>query len=126
DSIDAALDALQRWGPPSRLVFHCWSGERVQLDSALGLGAFVSFAGNVTFKSAGALREIVPLVPDGRLLVETDSPYLAPVPQRGRPNEPAFLPRVGEAVAAARDDSVEEIARLTTRNARELFGLDGG
>ncbi|HYP23130.1 MAG TPA: TatD family hydrolase, partial [Actinomycetota bacterium] len=88
-SVDEALAALERLSPPDRLVFHCWSGDETQMRRALDLGSFVSFAGNVTFKSAGDLRELAALVPGDRLLVETDSPYLAPVPHRGKRNEPA-------------------------------------
>jgi len=123
ESIDAALDVLEAEGPPERYVFHCWSGDPDQLERALGTGAFVSFAGNVTFKSADPLRTAARLVPTDRLLVETDAPFLAPVPHRGQRNEPAFVSLVGAAVATARDEEVEEVAEVTTRNAKTLFGL---
>ncbi len=126
DSVDAAIESLEHYGPPARLVFHCWSGDAMQLKTALALGAFISFAGNVTFKNAGALRAVVPLVPEDRLLVETDSPYLAPEPKRGRANEPAFVSYVGRAIAAERDASADRIAISTARNARELFGVRNG
>lgn len=122
DSIDRAIAMLEREGPPPRFVFHCWSAEEDRLRAALELGAHVSFAGNVTFKSASDLRTAAALVPSDRLLIETDSPYLAPVPQRGRPNEPSYVAHVGAGVAAARSASVEELAATTTRNARALFG----
>ena len=122
-SVDEALAALERVSPPARLVFHCWSGDRTQMERALDLGSFVSFAGNVTFKSAGDLRELAALVPDDRLLVETDSPYLAPVPHRGERNEPAHVVLVGAAVAEARGQTVEAVAEATTRNAQRLLGL---
>jgi len=121
-SVKAALDMLDE-SRPARVVFHCWSGERAELERALGLGAFVSFAGNVTFRSAAPLRELCPLVPEDRLLVETDSPYLAPEPHRGRPNEPARVALVGRAVAEARREPPERVAEATARNARRLFGL---
>lgn len=122
-SVDQALDVLERVTPPERLVFHCWSGDRVQMGRALDLGSFVSFAGNVTFKSAGDLRELAALVPEDRLLVETDSPYLAPVPHRGKPNEPAHVVLVGTALAEARGEAVEAVAEATTLNAQRLLGL---
>ena len=121
DSVEAALDELEGASPPARLVFHCWSGGEDVLKRALALGSYISFAGNVSFKSADDLREAAARVPAARLLVETDSPYLAPVPNRGKANEPAFLPHVGEAVAAARSADVAEIAAITRKNARTLF-----
>lgn len=123
ESVDEALETLERVSPPERLVFHCWSGTREQMERALDLGSFVSFAGNVTFKNAGDLRELAATVPEDRLLVETDSPYLAPVPFRGQPNEPAHVALVGTAVAEARAESVEALAEATTRNAQRLLAL---
>lgn len=123
DSMDAALDVLATHGPPQRFVFHCWSGDESQLRRALDLGAYISFAGNVSFRNAQNLRDAAALVPDDRLLVETDSPYLTPVPFRGKPNEPARVPQVGEAVAAARGETAGSVARRTTDNARSLFDL---
>lgn len=123
-SIDPALDVLEGEGPPARFVFHCWSGDEAQLERALEAGAYISFAGNVSFKSAGDLRAAAAKVPRDRLLVETDSPYLTPEPHRGRPNEPGHVPLVGEAVAAARGEDAGTVARVTTGNARRFFGLD--
>lgn len=123
DSVDVTLDVLERTGPPERLVFHCWSGPKDALARALGMGSFISFAGNVTFKNASDLRERAAEVPDDRLLVETDSPYLAPVPQRGKPNEPAYVRFTGEVVASARGQDVEAVAEMTTANARTIFQL---
>lgn len=124
ESMQAALDMLARSGAPERLVFHCWTGTADQLRDALRLGAHISFAGNISYKNAPEIREAAKLVPDDRLLVETDSPYLAPVPHRGRPNEPAYVTAVGAAVAEARGQDAEDVATATTRNARLLFGLD--
>ena len=123
DSTAAAIEELEAVGPPGKLIFHCWSGNADELTRALELGAHVSFAGNVSFKSAGNLRDAARLVPDDRLLVETDSPYLAPVPHRGKPNEPGFVVAVGRAVAEARGQDVADIAGATTANARRIFGL---
>jgi TatD DNase family protein len=123
DSLDAALDVLEKEAPPERFVFHCWSGDRRQLTRALELGAYVSFAGNVSFKSAQNLRDAAGVVPEERLLVETDAPYLTPVPFRGRPNEPSRVVLVGEAVAGARGTDAGAVARLTASNARRLLAL---
>ncbi|MGH2736469.1 MAG: TatD family hydrolase, partial [Actinomycetota bacterium] len=123
DSTGAALDMLEDLGAPPRVVFHCWSGDETDLRRALDLGAFVSFAGNVSFTSAQDLSAVAALVPGDRLLVETDSPYLAPVPHRGKPNRPALVPYVGEAVAEARSETVNEVRDQTAVNARTLFGL---
>ncbi len=123
-SVDAAMDALDAAGAPDRFVFHCWSGDRQQLERALQMGATISFAGNVSFKNAQNLRDAAVAVPDDKLLVETDSPYLAPVPHRGEANEPSHVALVGEAVAIARGQDVGTLARLTTANARRFFGID--
>jgi TatD DNase family protein len=122
-SISAAIEMLEREGPPERVIFHCWSAGADEMDRALGLGAFVSFAGNVTFKNAPELRALATRVPDDRLLVETDSPFLAPVPHRGRPNQPAFVALTGEVIAAVRGVAAGELAALTSANARRAFGL---
>lgn len=123
ESAGVALDTLEEHGMPERVVFHCWSGDLTELERALAIGAFVSFAGNVSFKSAGALRAAVPMVPTDRLMVETDSPYLTPVPHRGHPNEPSYVTLVGAAVAGARGETVQEVAAITAANARRAFGL---
>jgi TatD DNase family protein len=122
-SADAALRMLEELSPPARLVFHCWSGDERQLERALELGACVSFAGNVSFDNAGDLRTVAARVPGDRLLVETDSPFLAPAPYRGRPNEPALVALVGAALARARGDPEEAVASATSANARRLIGL---
>ena len=122
-SLDAALDILEEVGPPPRLVFHCWSGDKAGLERALALGAYVSFAGNVSFKSAGDLRAVVPLVPEDRLVIETDSPYLSPVPHRGRPNAPARVIDIGAAVATQLGVAPEAVAEQTSVNARRLFAV---
>jgi TatD DNase family protein len=123
DSMDRVLELLEAHGPPEHLLFHCWGGDSGQLLRALHMGGYVSFAGNVTYKSAEDLREACRLVPDDRLLIETDSPYLAPVPHRGKPNEPAFVADVGTSVATTRGVDAETIAAQTTANAKTLFGL---
>lgn len=124
ESVDAALDEVESAGAPDRFVFHCWSGNAHQLRRALALGAFISFAGNVSFKNADQLRELAVSVPRDRLLVETDSPFLSPVPHRGRPNEPGRVVHVGDAVAHARGESPDELAALTYTNACRFLALD--
>ena len=124
DALDDVFEVLADEGPPERLVFHCFGGGADEARRAVGLGGHVSFAGNVSFKSAETLREAARAVPLDRLLVETDSPYLAPVPHRGRPNEPAFVVAVGAALASATGRSQDEIGEATAANARSVLGLD--
>ncbi|MGH9042691.1 MAG: TatD family hydrolase [Acidimicrobiia bacterium] len=112
---------LESEGVPARAVFHCFTGGPEEARRALDLGAWLSFSGIVSFPNAADVRAAAALTPDDRLLVETDSPFLAPVPHRGRPNEPAYLPAVGAAVAAARGTSPEAVAELTRHNARAVF-----
>jgi len=105
-------------------VLHCFTGGPAQAQVALDLGAYLSFSGIVTFKTAHEIREAAALCPADRLLVETDSPYLAPVPHRGKPNGPKWVPLVGAAVAEARGVGPEEIERRSWDNASAAFGLD--
>lgn len=116
------LDALARHADGLTVVLHCFSLP-AQIDEVLERGYCCSFAGNVTYKSAGDLREAAARLPRERLLVETDAPYLAPVPKRGRPNEPAYVVHTLAAIAEARGDSLEEAARYTTDNAARIFRL---
>jgi TatD DNase family protein len=105
-----------------RGVFHCFTGDAAMARRALDIGFFVSFSGIVTFPSAGAIREAARLVPDDRLLVETDSPYLAPVPFRGKRNEPAHVAKVVEALAGLRGTTPAALAERTSLNVDGLFG----
>lgn len=105
-----------------RGVLHCFTGTHALARAALDVGWFVSFSGIVTFRT-WTDEALVRLVPDDRLLVESDAPYLAPVPHRGRRNEPSWVPRTIERVAAMRGVSSEALAELATANARRLFGL---
>ncbi len=124
DAWDDTFASLERHGVPRRTVFHCFTGGPVEAQRALDLGCSLSFSGIVSFKTADELRAAAAITPADRLLCETDSPYLAPVPMRGKPNEPAYLPFVGRALADARGESVESIATITSANARSLFDLD--
>jgi TatD DNase family protein len=109
-----------------RVLYHCFSGDRAELAAIAAAGAYVSIPGIVTFKNADEMREVARSVPDDRLLVETDSPYLAPVPHRGRRNEPAFVAHVGAFVAGLRGVTPEALAAQTTANALRFYGLPDG
>ncbi len=106
-----------------RGVLHCFTRDSTFAKAVLDLGLYVSFSGIVTFNNADALREVVQYVPDDRLLIETDSPYLAPVPMRGNRCEPAYVVHTAEKLADLKGCSVESIANLTAKNARTLFAL---
>ena len=108
---------------PIRGVFHCFSSGTQSAERALELGFFLSFGGILSFKSAEELREIARRVPADRYLIETDCPYLAPVPFRGRRNEPAYVARVAEVLAEVRETGVETIAEESTKNFKQLFGV---
>ncbi|HWW74326.1 MAG TPA: TatD family hydrolase [Pyrinomonadaceae bacterium] len=105
-------------------VMHCFGGGVKMAEGVLELGFHVSFAGNVTFKKAENLREVARVVPAGRLLVETDCPFMAPVPLRGRRNEPAFVVETARFVADLRSVGPEELGRTTTENFSRLFGVN--
>lgn len=124
EAFPQVIEQLNRAGPPETLIFHCFSGGAPEAEIAVGMGGYVSFAGNVSYKSAENLREAARVVPLDRLLVETDSPYLSPVPHRGKPNEPRNVADVGAALAAATGRSAQEIADATTTNAARAFGID--
>jgi TatD DNase family protein len=102
-------------------VMHCFTETWEVAESAIAMGFHISFSGIVTFKNAVPLKEVARRVPPERLLVETDSPYLAPVPHRGKPNQPAFVRHVAEEVAKLRGVAFEEVARATTENFFRLF-----
>jgi TatD DNase family protein len=105
-------------------VMHCFTETREVAAGALDLGFHISFSGIVTFKNAEPLREVARLVPLDRLLVETDAPYLAPVPHRGKRNEPAYVRHVAERLAGIKGIEMQEIEQVTSRNFSKLFGVD--
>ncbi len=124
DAAHDAADLLRAEGAGKlRGVIHCFTGDYEAACAYLDLGFYISFTGIITFKNADALRDVVRKVPLDHLFVETDSPYLTPVPYRGRRNEPAYVRYVAETVAGVKGLSLEEIARVTTQNVRELFGV---
>ena len=102
-------------------VFHCFTESAEVARAALDLGYYISFSGIITFKSAQALRDVVAFVPMDRMLIETDSPYLAPVPYRGKINSPAYVPYVARQIADIRGSTVEEVAQVSSRNFDQLF-----
>ena len=119
---DDTLSILREEGGGSiRGVLHCFTGTRRLAEQGLALGLHVSFAGIITFAKAAELREIVPLVPDDRLLCETDSPYLAPTPHRGKRNEPAWVVRVAEELARVRGVPFERLREQVSTNFSSLF-----
>ena len=122
---DDTFDILNAEGVPPRTVFHCFTGGAGEARRALDLGAWLSFSGIVTFKNAGDVREAAALCPLDRLLVETDAPFLAPVPHRGQPNEPAHVVLVGAAVAEVKGVPAEDVAAATTGAAEAVFHLLG-
>jgi TatD DNase family protein len=122
---DDTFAILRAEGVPERTVFHCFTGGPGEARLALDVGASLSFSGIVTFKTAGDLREAAALTPLDRILVETDAPYLTPVPHRGTPNQPAHVVLVGAAVAGAKGLPVEEVEAATWANTAALFGLPG-
>lgn len=109
--------------PPVQGVMHCWGGNPEETAAFLALGFYISFSGTVTFKKAETIQASARMVPSDRLLIETDCPFLAPVPQRGKRNEPSFVQHVAKQVAALRGISVAELAQQTTENACRLFRL---
>ncbi len=122
---EETFELLDREGVPPRTVFHCFTGGPEEADECLARGALLSLSGIVTFPSAAELRAAAAAAPLDRVMVETDSPYLAPVPHRGRRNRPVHVARVGEEVASLMGRPVEEVAAATTATARVVYGLDG-
>ncbi len=121
DAWDDTFDVLVAEGVPERTIFHCFTGGTVEARRCLDAGAFISFSGIVTFKNATDLRDAATMVPLDRMLVETDAPYLAPVPHRGRTNQPAYVAHVAQCIADLRDLPVGDVASATTANATLAF-----
>jgi TatD DNase family protein len=121
EATDDTFGILREAGPSLRGVFHCFTGDTVMARAALDLGFYVSLAGILSFPRAESLRDVAKLVPAERLLIETDAPYLAPVPHRGKRNEPAFLAHVAERVAALRGITVAELGDQVARNFAALL-----
>ena len=122
DSHEDVLSVLLEVGAPEKTVFHCFSGDVAMAKICIERGYILSFAGTMTFKNAPELREAVKLVPHDQLLVETDSPFLAPTPHRGALNTPAQIANIVRAMAAERNDDVAELATALSVNAERIFG----
>ena len=122
DTLGILKEEGEEGGPGSAGgVFHCFTETREVARAALDLGFYVSLSGIVTFKNARELHEVATLVPDDRLLIETDAPYLAPVPYRGKVNTPAYVPHVAARLAELRGTTVERIGEITSANFTRLF-----
>lgn len=121
DAWTETFDILDRVGVPQRTIFHCFTGGMTEATECLARGGFLSFSGIVTFKAADDVREAAMMCPIDRLLVETDAPYLAPVPHRGKSNHPALVSFVGKFIADLRGESVTHIAQHTSHNACLAF-----
>ena len=122
DAHRAVLDVLIEEGAPKKVIFHCYSGDAEMARECIEKGYVLSFAGTLTFKNAPALREAVKIVPIDQLLVETDSPFLAPMPHRGLLNTPAQIPTILRFMADERGEDVDELATAISNNCERLFG----
>ncbi|CAB4717856.1 unannotated protein [freshwater metagenome] len=122
DSHDDVLSVLLEVGAPEKVIFHCFSGDVAMAKTCIERGYILSFAGTLTFKNAPQLREAVKLVPMNQLLVETDSPFLAPMPHRGAGNTPAQVANIVRAMATERECDLGELAFELSNNAERLFG----
>lgn len=123
DAWDDTFSILNESGLPRRLVFHCFTGGKEIVSKALNLGAFISYSGIVTFKNAEDIRESARFTPLDRMLIETDSPFLSPVPHRGKPNVPAFVGIIGEFLADLKKIPVTEFSDSTISAANQCFSL---
>jgi TatD DNase family protein len=122
DSHDDVLSILLEVGAPEKTIFHCFSGDEEMAKTCIERGYILSFAGTLTFKNAPALREAVKLVPIEQLLVETDSPFLSPMPHRGALNTPANIATIVRAMAAERNQDLGELANALGENGERIFG----
>jgi TatD DNase family protein len=122
DAHDAVLETLSRVGAPERTVFHCFSGDAEMARIAGERGYWLSFAGNITFKNAQNLRDALAVTPRERILVETDAPFLTPVPHRGRPNAPYLVPVTVRFMAAELGLDVDELSAQIAANTLEVYG----
>lgn len=122
DAHRAVLDVLDHEGAPEVTIFHCFSGDVSMAEECIDKGYVLSFAGTVTFKNAPTLREAVKLVPHSQLLVETDSPFLAPMPHRGSLNTPAQIPNIVRFIAQERQEELETLTKAISSNAERIFG----
>ena len=120
---DEIFEILNKKGGRHCGVIHCFSGDYELAMAFIDMGYYISIPGTVTYKKASVVQDVAARIPLGRMLVETDAPFLAPVPRRGKRNEPAYLAHTARKIAQLRGESFEEIARRTTENAKILFSL---
>lgn len=118
-----SIDILKEYNKGSDVLFHCFSGSVEMMKECVKYGWYIAIGGVVTFKNAKKMKEVAVEVPLERLMLETDSPYLTPVPYRGKTNEPAYVKFVAEEIAKLRNDSVENIMKITSSNAEKVFRI---
>lgn len=125
---DDCLDVLDDLGAPDRVVLHCYSGDRAITERCIAAGYFMSFAGNVTFTNAGALRDVAGMIPLDQILTETDAPFLTPHPHRGKPNDSSYVPLTATKIAEVKAHDLSEVAVQIRANTRRAFalGFDAG
>lgn len=121
DAKEKTIELLKEGGKNLKFVLHCFTGDNQMAQDALELGGYISFSGIVTFKNAAQIQEVAGWAPKDRILIETDCPYLAPIPYRGKQNEPSYVRFVAQKLAELRNCSVEEIAECTSLNFFRLF-----
>jgi TatD DNase family protein len=122
DAHEHVLAILEAEGPPERVIFHCFSGDAAMAKRCADAGYVMSFAGNITFKNAQPLREAAATAPPDLLLVETDAPFLTPVPNRGKPNSPAMVAHTVRALADIKQVTVEDLCAQLTTTGERVFG----
>lgn len=124
DSNDDIMEIIREYADTSlRAQFHCFAGSEKDAKELIGMNHFISFPGNVTFKKADNIRRILKSIPPENLLLETDSPFMTPVPYRGKRNEPSYIPIIAETISEIHDISLDELAKITSYNAYKLFGI---
>ena len=121
DSLDATIAQMEPWSGKVRGVFHCFTGDRSALDRILAMGSLVSFTGISTFKNAENVRDAIAAVPPDKFMLETDCPFLAPVPYRGKRCEPAYVREIAQLVSDTRRATMEEVSASTNTTARSFF-----
>lgn len=123
DAHKDTFDILKEVNKGSKVLFHCFSGSTEYMKEVVKEGWYIAIGGVVTFKNAVKMKEVAKQIPLDKLMLETDSPYLTPVPYRGKPNKPAYVKYVAEEIAKLRGITYEEVANITTKNAEEFFGI---
>ncbi len=123
DAWEDCLNMLQRYKPASPVVIHCFTGSLKNAQKCVDLGYYISLPGVLTFKNAGDLLKVAKLISLDKIIIETDAPYLAPVPYRGKRNEPAFVVKVAEKIAEIKEVELEKVVEITGKNGQQIFSL---